>query len=511
MANKINPASEEARNLKQFAEFFHLSEQQLENARMETILENGQYSTFFNVTLRDSRDPCPYCHEPGPKVHGYSEKRVNYNLINGRTSQVILRVRRYKCPKCGRTYTQYNPLSYKQSRISNETVVNVLDELKKPEATFTSVGRRYDLSVTTVVSLFDTHVRMKRQTLSEYMSIDENYCITNGRSKFACVLLDFKSQDAIDVLPNRFKTDLIHYFKSIPWEEREKVKAIATDMYPTYRDTIAECFPPTTKCVIDHFHLIKEFNTQVDKVRKAAMREYSSQKNKLKYRIDRLKEMPDIQSQARQEELRKLQAAYDKASDAYYLLKKFNFLLGKRPDLPMFDPTAERHYNSHFDRHMNYWDLREALFKLEPSLKECIRLRRLLTNLYEDNCSSEEGEADFEYLYQELMKSKVREMKHFGGTINRWKVEILNSLDTVEQVHEIQKDGSVRIRNRRLSNGIIERKNKIIKNVKNVANGYTNFERFRTRLLYVLRSDARYSALPVYPSRARRKVKEDEY
>lgn len=40
------------------------------------------------------------------------------------------------------------------------------------------------------------------------------------------------TQEAIDILPNRFKTYLIRYFKSIPSLERVNVKAVAMDMYP---------------------------------------------------------------------------------------------------------------------------------------------------------------------------------------------------------------------------------------------------------------------------------------
>ena len=47
-----------------------------------------------------------------------------------------------------------------------------------------------------------------------------------------------------------------------------------------------------------------------------------------------------------------------------------------------------------------------------------------------------------------------------------------------------------------MNNGIIENRNKIIKCVKNNANGYTNWKRFRNRLLYVLNKDATFSLNP---------------
>ncbi len=56
----------------------------------------------------------------------------------------------------------------------------------------------------------------------------------------------------------------------------------------------------------------------------------------------------------------------NKASDEYYLLKKFNWLLFKNPEDEdkhgrLFDVERERKYNSHFKSYMNYYDLRKLL------------------------------------------------------------------------------------------------------------------------------------------------------
>lgn len=48
-----------------------------------------------------------------------------------------------------------------------------------------------------------------------------------------------------------------------------------------------------------------------------------------------------------------------------------------------------------------------------------------------------------------------------------------------------------------MTNAIIENKNAIIKCVKKNANGYTNWERFRNRIMYVLDPKATYSLYPI--------------
>ena len=49
----------------------------------------------------------------------------------------------------------------------------------------------------------------------------------------------------------------------------------------------------------------------------------------------------------------------------------------------------------------------------------------------------------------------------------------------------------------KMTNAIIENKNAIIKCVKKNANGYTNWERFRNRIMYVLDPKATYSLYPI--------------
>lgn len=482
--------------------FFGIPKCEIEYFHISNTLCDGKDITVFDLLLYDHHPPCPHCQCINPSIHGYRTSRVNHSILAGRNAEIYFKRRRYLCPKCRKTFSEDNPFVIRKGKISLETVVNILDDLKKPEVTYTSVARRYKVSPSTVVQIFDTHVDMQRLTLSEYICIDENYAFKDDRSSYICVLLDFKSQEAIDILPNRYKSDLIRYFKSIPMKEREGVKAVSMDMYPIYRDVVRECFSPKTLCVIDRFHLIKEFTTQVDRVRISAQRKAQRERSQYQDKVKELKDRPDFQSQAVQEEYRKISAKLNDASDRYYLLKKFaSWMIYKQFDDPVFEINALRKYNSHFQRHLNMYEIRGMLFKVEPLLEEASQFRGLLTELY-TYTSPSEGSEFFDSLLSLFKESKAAPIRHFGGTMRRWRTEILNSLIVVERFYEVQPDGDVNIRDRRLHNGVIERKNKQIKILKNVANGYTNFPRFRCRALYVLRNDPAYSLDPVYLTKA---------
>ena len=77
----------------------------------------------------------------------------------------------------------------------------------------------------------------------------------------------------------------------------------------------------------------------------------------------------------------------DKASDEYYLLKKFNWLLFKNPEDEdkygrLFDVERERKYNSHFKSYMNYYDLRKKLLEINNDLTICYSLKLELVDFY---------------------------------------------------------------------------------------------------------------------------------
>lgn len=460
----------------------------------------GLTTVIHRLTLTDLRPSCPNCGCLTPRIHSYTDKRIKHTSLSGKHSRLYLHHRRYMCPQCRKTYYEHNPFVIRASqKISKDVVYSILDSLREPSTTFSSAAEDYGVSVTTVMNIFDTHVRMTRSVLGEYLSIDENHCFGRGADAYVCVLLDFRTQEPIDILPNRHKDELIRYFRSIPWEERNRVKAVCIDMYPIYRDAVRVTFPEDVKVCVDHFHLIKEFTQQADEVRLSVMRPIYRELQRLRREKRKLECLPDAGTAANREHIQTLDVEVQKHSRSYYLLKKFHWMIFKDPNDEIFDPGRGKKYNPSLERYMNFHEIREALCNISPVLCEVINVRGRLVELYK--CpSGEEGSEKLYELIGDLRHSGIQGMRHFAGTLERWSLEILNSLDSIERYYEVQKDGGVLIRDRRIHNGIIERKNRVIKLVENTGNGYQNFDRFRNRLLYVLRKQAAYAADPVYES-----------
>jgi transposase len=477
----------------------NIDQSDVESIRFEHVNKKGKDSPGIKslvIRLKDSHPTCPYCSKWFGRIHAYIRNNIKHSMTMGYPTEIVFERRRYRCPVCGKTWSEPNPFVQKRGKISVNTVINVLQDLKSPTETFTGVAIRYGLSTTTVINLFDMHVNIPRKPLPKYLCIDENYAIQVDRSKYVVILLDFEQQEIVDILPNRFKEDMIHYFLNIPLEERKNVKAVGIDMYRTYKDVAEKVFPNANVC-IDRFHLIKLFNEKQDIIRKRALNAAAKEKNHNYYLLQSYRKRTDFFSFKNSAEYIAIKYKYDESRKKYYILKKFSWILAKDKEKELFDANAPAKYNKSLGRRVNYFEIRQLLIKYEVSLSETMYFRDRLNGLY-DLKDREKEEEYIDELIQELANSTLDEMKQFSRTMRYWRNEILNSLVVITQTYKVSKDGCVEVQDRRMNNGAIEGKNKIIKMIKNNGNGWKNFPRFRARAMYVINKSDTFALEPIY-------------
>ena len=78
------------------------------------------------------------------------------------------------------------------------------------ERSFTSVAREVNLSVTTIIRIFDI-VNYPKTELPKVLSIDEFKGKTWGE-KYQCILTDPENKIVLDIFPERYKPYLTTYF-----------------------------------------------------------------------------------------------------------------------------------------------------------------------------------------------------------------------------------------------------------------------------------------------------------
>lgn len=433
----------------------------------EINIYHDQGIIIIYIVLNTKVHTCPLCNTPTSKVKSYHLKKINHSVLNPTPCTIHYKARRLICPMCGKTFYESNPFVLTNSKVSVATVYNVLSELKRPEATFSYIGHKYHMSPSSVSNIFDKHIDIPRRPLPTCLCFDETYAFKSDTSDYICVLLDYMDKKVVDVLPSRRKRALIDYFFNIPLQERKNVKYVSFDMWATYRE-VAKLMFPNCVTIVDKFHVLQELSRRVTRVRIDVMNKQKQRKDVLEAQEKELKKQKLLISPQLQQELRVAQVHY-------YLLKKFNFVLfSNNPTI--VDPTVEKKYNRFLQRYCNLYDIYDLIINIDDGLKEAVEIRDEIHLFYKDT-TYEHAKEEVENIIIRCRTSSLKSMQEFANTLTQWKPEIIHSFIIIPGI------------NKKMNNALIENRNKSIKLIKHSSNGYTNWPRFRNRVLFCLNDD----------------------
>ena len=394
---------------------------------------NGNLTLTIKL-LRKESDVCPACDKPG-RIHGYNTKKLNHSIFANRKCIIIFKQRRYKCVDCDLTFSESNPFAKRNGKITHETKINVLKDLKRTNVTYNQVAGRYNITATEVQRIFDKHVNIEPHALPGALSIDEHYFPNSDYDGlYMFIMMDFRTGELIDIYPDRKKSYLISKFSAIKnrtyndkthTSELSRVKYISMDLNDYYRQVCKLYFPNAIICA-DEFHVIKNLNDYFDNVRKRCRRNCDS--------------------------------------DLYiYLLTKFECVLSVDADL---DNIGK--YNRKLGRYINYRGIRELIFEAFPDIRIAYELKEDYI-LFNRTATLNNAEIELEKLIEAFKNCSIKEYKAFSSLLINWKKEIVNSFIVIE--------------GKRINNSFIESRNRQIGSLIYNANGLSNFKRTRNRIM----------------------------
>lgn len=410
---------------------------------------------------------CPSC---GFKMHsrGIKKRTINHPIFQDNYALVlILKQRRWRCtnPDCRYDISESFRFVNKNRRTTNATDMLIVDAYRNLMETSVSIANRFHVSDTYAHEVFDRYVKMDRLPLTDAISIDEVFLDMDEYCKYALLIQDFHTGDPIDLLRSRRVSVTEPYFVSIPPEERNAVKYLVSDMYNQYIAYVDKYFPNAVP-VVDSFHVIQWITRLIDNYIRQLLKKYRQRDREL--------------AEQRSIELQK--TVSPQLSNEVYLLQKYRWLI--LSSISNIKYHADPRMDSHFRCLMNTYDYEDALFRMDPRLKDFRDMKELYIQFNNRNGGKPiEARKELDGLISIYQNSEYEIFREFGSLLEKYKDPIINSFIMVE------KHGHGKVYDSRLSNGPMESINRKVKDLKRLGRGFLNFEHFRNRFLYAARKN----------------------
>ena len=225
-----------------------------------TNVENISDQLHIYIELPRRNHVCPCCGTVTNRVHDYRMQIVK-DIPLARDTFLHLRKRRYRC-SCGKRFFEKNSFLPRYYRVTSRLVSAIIFAFKKVVSA-KDVGCRYNVSSMTAMRYFNLFNK-KLTKLPEVISLDE-FKGNSGGHRYNSIIVDPKEQKVLDILPNRFESDLVRYFSQ--FDNKNDVKYFVCDMNPHFRQIAKICFPQA-KVIADKYHVIRQVYWAMEKVRK---------------------------------------------------------------------------------------------------------------------------------------------------------------------------------------------------------------------------------------------------
>jgi len=312
---------------------------------------------------------CPHCKQISDKVHDRKERCIRHLDIWGKRTFVHFPGRRFECERCKESFRDELSWLENQRRESVAYELHVFEQCRHTPQT--TVAKREALHPETVKLIFLRWAKRTEQQRQprpvRYLGVDE-ISLRKGHKDFALVLSDLERHCVIAVLAERSQESFGQWLDGLSATERKAIGVVAMDMWGPYRGVVKAKLPQA-EIVADRFHVTKQLNEAIAKIRRALQKTADATDYELLKgtRWILVRQRTDLKP----EEEAKLQAvltAFPDLRTAYLLKEQFRTIANKIKDRPQ----AERF-------------LRAWVYEAQASgLSQLLKFTRTLKNWWEE-------------------------------------------------------------------------------------------------------------------------------
>lgn len=281
-----------------------------------TKVENISDQLHIAIELPRRKHVCPCCGAETDRVHDYRMQTIK-DVPLARDTFLHLRKRRYRCA-CGKRFFENNTFLPRYYRVTSRLVAEIIFAFKKVVSA-KEIGYRYNVSGATAMRYFNLFNK-KLTELPEVVSLDE-FKGNSGGQKYNSIIVDPKDRKVLDILPNRYESDLVKYFSQ--FTNKTEVKYFVCDMNPHFRQVAKICFPQAT-IIADKYHVIRQVYWAMEKVRKSEQGKLSARfRRYFKKSRNLLMKQPEKLTEIEKDQLSLMFEIAPRLADAYRIKNDF--------------------------------------------------------------------------------------------------------------------------------------------------------------------------------------------
>jgi transposase len=368
------------------------------------------------------------CSGCGSRAESKGRRRTKVRDLEagGRPVVLVWDKRRWRCPDpdCDvRTWTEQAEAIAPRAVLTERARFEIFRRIGEEGRSTAEVARAFGIAWATAWAAFEALARPavedpQRIGGVEALGVDETGFLAATPAHpciFVTGLVDVRRGLLCDVIEGRSAAELRRWLLARPRVWLAGVEVVTIDPHEAYRIGLSPSLAHAT-VVADPFHIVRLANRAVDDVRRRTQQELTGHRGR---RGDPLYDIRKVLLTGSERLTDRTRARLDAALAA-----------GDPRDEVVATWLAKEH-------------LREV-YAVDDPVEAGVLLDAVIA---------------------ECATSEVKELRRLGGTLRKWRTEIL--------AHHVTGD----------SNGPTEAMNLLIKNIKRVGRGFTNFEHYRLRLL----------------------------
>lgn len=280
---------------------------------------------YIHIEMPVLEHICPICGEKTKYIHDYRCRTIKDLPAFNQQVVLIYRQRRYICHKCGKRFSEENTFVPRYYQITKR-LINEIFNKTEGVSSFSSIANELNLSVSTVIRIFDNISYTSPSVLPEVVAIDE-FKGNVGDEKYQAIITDPKSGIVLDILTDRKQSHLIQYLKRYSKANRDNVKFFISDMWKPYYE-LSEAFFKNATYLVDKYHYVRQIIWAFERTRKRIQKKYGKQNRLLFKNSKRI--LTKRSSKLKNEQRNRVEHLLyidDELRKAYYLKEAFYKIL----------------------------------------------------------------------------------------------------------------------------------------------------------------------------------------